>query len=375
MIYLLILLAFIISIIFSMLIIPRILIVALTKRLFDMPNERKIHTEAIPRLGGISFAPTILFSLAFVSAISYLGYLYGLKIPKDITPHITPDFYLLICGLIILYLAGIKDDLIGLRYHTKFIVQIIAATMLPLSGLWINNFYGLFGINELAPWIGMPLTIFAIVFITNAINLIDGIDGLASGLSGAALLILGSLFLHYQMWTYAMLSFSTLGVLIPFFYYNVFGQAEHGRKIFMGDTGSLTLGCILAFLCIRYAVYDPYEAPHSPSAILISFSTLIVPMFDVIRVMLIRFRRKKSLFSPDRNHIHHKFLAMGFSPRKALLYILGISWIFSSVNILLAPFVNINILFLGDIVVWTLLNVCLDKIYHKKKIINEKNII
>ena len=115
MIYLLILLAFIISIIFSMLIIPRILIVALTKRLFDMPNERKIHTEVIPRLGGISFAPTILFSLAFVSAISYLGYLYGLKIPKDITPHITPDFYLLICGLIILYLAGIKDDLIGLR--------------------------------------------------------------------------------------------------------------------------------------------------------------------------------------------------------------------------------------------------------------------
>lgn len=367
MIYLLILLAFIISIIFSMLIIPRILIVALTKRLFDMPNERKIHTEAIPRLGGISFAPTILFSLAFVSAISYLGYLYGLKIPKDITPHITPDFYLLICGLIILYLAGIKDDLIGLRYHTKFIVQIIAATMLPLSGLWINNFYGLFGINELAPWIGMPLTIFAIVFITNAINLIDGIDGLASGLSGAALLILGSLFLHYQMWTYAMLSFSTLGVLIPFFYYNVFGQAEHGRKIFMGDTGSLTLGYILAFLCIRYAVYDPYEAPHSPSAILISFSTLIVPMFDVIRVMLIRFRRKKSLFSPDRNHIHHKFLAMGFSPRKVLLYILGISWIFSSVNILLAPFANINILFLGDIVVWTLLNVCLDKIYHKEE--------
>lgn len=374
MIYILILLAFIISIIFSMLIIPRILIVALTKRLFDMPNERKIHTGAIPRLGGISFAPTILFSLAFVSAISYLGYLYGLKIPKDITPRITPDFYLLTCGLIVLYLAGIKDDLIGLRYHTKFIVQILAASLLPLSGLWINNFYGLFGIYELAPWLGMPLTIFAIVFITNAINLIDGIDGLASGLSATALLILGSLFLHQHMWAYAMLAFSTLGVLIPFFYYNVFGQVEHGRKIFMGDTGSLTLGYILAFLCIRYASYDPEIAPYSTGAIVISFSTLIVPMFDVIRVMLVRFRKRKSLFSPDKNHIHHKFLEIGCTPHRALLYILGISWAFSSLNIILAPYVNINVLFIGDILIWIVLNVCLDIIENKKKSFKDKKI-
>lgn len=374
MIYILILLAFIISVVFSMLIIPRILIVALTKRLFDMPNERKIHTGAIPRLGGISFAPTILFSLAFVSAISYLGYLYGLKIPKDITPRITPDFYLLTCGLIVLYLAGIKDDLIGLRYHTKFIVQILAASLLPLSGLWINNFYGLFGIYELAPWLGMPLTIFAIVFITNAINLIDGIDGLASGLSATALLILGSLLLHQHMWAYAMLAFSTLGVLIPFFYYNVFGQAEHGRKIFMGDTGSLTLGYILAFLCIRYASYDPEIATNSTGAIVISFSTLIVPMFDVIRVMLVRFRKRKSLFSPDKNHIHHKFLEIECTPHRALLYILGISWAFSSLNIILAPYVNINVLFIGDILIWIVLNVCLDIIENKKKSFKDKKI-
>ena len=112
MIYLLILIAFVISIVFSMLIIPRILIVALTKRLFDIPDERKIHTGAVPRLGGISFAPIILFTLAFISAISYLGYLQGLPIPPNIISHVTPDFYLLTCGLILLYLAGIKDDLI-----------------------------------------------------------------------------------------------------------------------------------------------------------------------------------------------------------------------------------------------------------------------
>lgn len=187
MIYLLILIAFVISIVFSMLIIPRILIVALTKRLFDIPDERKIHTGAVPRLGGISFAPIILFTLAFISAISYLGYLQGLPIPPNIISHVTPDFYLLTCGLILLYLAGIKDDLIGLHYSTKFIIQILAASLLPLSGLWLNNLYGLFGMHELPAWLGMPLTIFVIVFICNAINLIDGIDGLASGLSGVSL--------------------------------------------------------------------------------------------------------------------------------------------------------------------------------------------
>ncbi len=320
MIYLLILIAFVISIVFSMLIIPRILIVALTKRLFDIPDERKIHTGAVPRLGGISFAPIILFTLAFISAISYLGYLQGLPIPPNIISHVTPDFYLLTCGLILLYLAGIKDDLIGLHYSTKFIIQILAASLLPLSGLWLNNLYGLFGMHELPAWLGMPLTIFVIVFICNAINLIDGIDGLASGLSGVSLMVLGVLFLHNQMWTYATLAFSTLGV------------------------------------------YNPEVTPYSTSAILVAFSTLIVPMFDVIRVMLIRFRSNKGLFSPDKNHIHHKFLKMGCKPHGALLYILGISIFFSGLNIILAPFANINILFLTDIILWTALNLCLDKL-------------
>ena len=242
--------------------------------------------------------------------------------------------------MILLYLAGIKDDLIGLHYSTKFIIQILAASLLPLSGLWLNNLYGLFGMHELPAWLGMPLTIFVIVFICNAINLIDGIDGLASGLSGVSLMVLGVLFLHNQMWTYATLAFSTLGVLIPFFYYNVFGQV----------------------LCIRYAVYNPEVTPYSTSAILVAFSTLIVPMFDVIRVMLIRFRSNKGLFSPDKNHIHHKFLKMGCKPHGALLYILGISIFFSGLNIILAPFANINILFLTDIILWTALNLCLDKL-------------
>lgn len=364
MIYLLILLGLAISIILSSIILPRILVVAFRKKLFDIPDERKVHTGVVPRLGGISFAPTILFTLAFTTGVRYL---IGEEIPSEMLRVVVPEFFFLACGLTLLYLTGIKDDLVGMRYRSKFFVQILAAVLIPLSGLWINNLYGVFGINELTPWLGIPFTILVIIFITNAINLIDGIDGLASGLSSVSLVILGSLFLYNDMWIFATLAFATFGVLLPFFYYNVFGQVERKKKIFMGDTGSLTLGYILAFLTIRYVSYDPNITPFSEGAIVVAFSTLIVPMFDVIRVVMLRARMHKPLFEPDKNHIHHKFLAMGISPRKAMISILVMAAVFSCLNILLVPYVDNNILLFGDIAVWIGLNLWFDRIRDKKK--------
>lgn len=361
--YLLILLSLLISIGLSALIIPRILVVAYRKKLFDIPDERKTHSGIVPRLGGISFVPTILFALAFTTGMRYL---IGYEIPTDRLQFVISEFCFLVCGLTLLYLTGIKDDLIGLRYRSKFVIQIIAAILIPLSGLWINDLYGLFGIYELPPWLGIPFTILLTVFIVNAINLIDGIDGLASGLSSISLLTLGSLNLYYNQWIYAMLAFSTLGVLLPFFYYNVFGKVDRCKKIFMGDTGSLTLGYVLAFLAISYANNNPERGPYSEGAIVIAFSTLIVPMFDVIRVILVRARTHQGLFDADRNHIHHKFLDMGFSSRKAMISILAMSLTFSCLNIILVPFINNNILFLADILIWIALNLWFDKIRDKR---------
>ena len=363
--YLLIILSLLISIILSALIIPRILVVAFRKKLFDIPDERKVHSGIIPRLGGISFVPTILFSLAFTTGLRYL---IGYEIPVNRLHFIIPEFYFLICGLTLLYLSGIKDDLVGLRYRSKFVIQIIAASLIPLSGLWINNLYGLFGIDELTPWLGIPFTILLTVFIVNAINLIDGIDGLASGLSSISLLTLGSLYLYYDQWIYAMLAFSTLGVLLPFFYYNVFGKVNRCKKIFMGDTGSLTLGYILAFLAIAYTNNNSERAPYTEGAIVVAFSTLIVPMFDVFRVILVRARNHKGLFNADRNHIHHKFLDMGFSPRKAMISILAMALSFSVINMTLISYVNNHILFIMDIVVWVGLNVWFDRIRDKNNL-------
>ena len=350
--YLLTTLSLVLSILLSALIIPRILVVAYRKKLFDIPNERKVHDGIIPRLGGISFVPTILFSLSFVTGLRYL---IGFEIAENRLHFIIPEFFFLICGLTLLYLSGIKDDLVGLRYRTKFFIQILAASMFPLAGLWINNLYGLAGIHELSPYIGIPLTILMTVFIINAINLIDGIDGLASGLSIIALSVLGSLYLYYSQWLYAMFAFSALGTLLSFFYYNVFGKADRCTKIFMGDTGSLTLGYMLAFLMISYATVNPQIHPYFEGAIIVAFAPLIVPAFDVFRVMLIRARNHKPLFIADRNHIHHKCLDAGLTCKKAVVYILGLACVFCILNMALINTINNNLILFLDILLWSVL--------------------
>ena len=356
--------AFVSAVILGRIIIPNILIISLRKRLFDVPDERKVHKRPIPRLGGVTFFPVILFSLCVFTTVRLMT---GHGPAETSTTDLVCEFLFLTGGLTLLYIVGIADDLIGVRYRKKFLVQIISAAMFPLSGLYINNFYGLFGIYLIPAEVGIPLTMLLVVFITNAINLIDGIDGLASGLSMVALLVFGVLFVHFQMWSYAMLAFVTVGVIIPFFSYNVFGSADLGRKIFMGDTGSLTLGYILSFFVIKYCMYEPdMLLTMKTSPVLVSFSVLMVPCLDVIRVVLRRARNKRALFMPDKTHIHHKFLAMGFSPRRALVTIQLMSACFCAFTITAILYMNNTLVFVIDVVVWMLLNLWFDHVINRK---------
>lgn len=357
--------AFVSAVVLGRIIIPNILIISLRKRLFDEPNERKIHKRPVPRLGGVTFFPVILFSLCVFTAVRLLS---GNAPDAEHTQRMVCEFLFLTGGLTLLYIVGIADDLVGVRYRKKFLVQIISAAMFPLSGLYINNFYGLFGIYLIPAEVGIPLTMLLVVFITNAVNLIDGIDGLASGLSMVALVVFGVMFVHFRLWSYAMLAFVSVGVIIPFFSYNVFGNADMGRKIFMGDTGSLTLGFILSFFVIKYCMYVPemlFTVKSSP--VLVSFSVLMVPCLDVVRVVLRRARNKRSLFMPDKTHIHHKFLAMGFSPRRALVTIQLMSAGFFVFTLVAIQYLNNTLVFVVDVLVWTLLNIWFDRIIERKK--------
>lgn len=364
--------AFGLSIVFTRIIIPQILLISFRKRLFDGQSDRKIHKGIVPRLGGIAFMPSIFFSLLLLAGINIV-FTGQCEVCEEIKNNIL-ELSFESCGIIILYLIGIADDLIGVRYKEKFIAQIICGILLVASGLWINNLYGIFGIYELHPLIGYPLTIFAVVFIMNAINLIDGIDGLASGLSGVALIFFGFIFLHLQIYLYALLAFAALGTLIPFFYYNVFGNASRGaRKIFMGDTGALTIGFILCILFIKLSHYEPSQINQISNAIALACALLITPCFDVIRVVIHRFRTKKHLFMPDKNHIHHKLLETGMSQKYVMMTIIVISIIFAVFNLLLVSQININILLAINIVVWTISNIWLTyRIKRKQTALTQK---
>jgi len=164
------------------------------------------------------------------------------------------------------------------------------------------------------------------------------------------------MFIRLQWWMYALICLATIGVLLPFFYYNVYGNVHRGRKIFMGDTGSLTIGMLLAVMAIRLSMSDPLKESTFPGAVVIAFSFLIVPMLDVVRVVLHRWRERKPLFLPDRNHIHHKFIALGLSQRQAMACIIGIALSFAVVNVFLIHCLSTTILFLLDVAVWTVLH-------------------
>lgn len=355
--YLFLIISFIVAVLLSRAIIPYILLVTYKKRLFDPLDSRKIHQTKIPRLGGIAFMPiqVCVFALTMVVIFNFDFYTYFST--SLATWVIMPMFVVWCCGMVILYIMGVADDLINVDYKWKFLIQIGAVMLFPLANLWINDLYGVCFIVKVPHLIGIALTVFATVFIINAINLIDGLDGLCSGLVIMSCLVMGGLFFYNGAWVHAILAFITAGVLIPFFYYNVFGVSKRRRRIFMGDTGSMTLGYTVAFLTISYSMNLKEIKPFAEGAIVVAFSTLIVPIFDVVRVILIRFFTKKPLFKPDRSHIHHKLLRSGFSHRGAMLTILGLSLFFSIFNLITVQYISNNLVILFDIILWLLITV------------------
>lgn len=347
--------ALVISVLSAGVLIPQILLISFRRNLFDVPDERKIHQGAVPRLGGIAFKPVVCFAIALLLGIDMMA---GGGSVLDSVASEGRTLSFAFCSIMMLYLVGMADDLIGIRYRAKFVVQIACGLLMISGGLWIGSLYGLFGIHAIPAWIGAPLTVFAVVFIINSINLIDGIDGLASGLSAVVMFFYGIIFLMMQQHVYALLSFATLGVLIPFFYYNVFGEVERMRKIFMGDTGSLTIGMIICILSLRLMKCTGSGALDCNGMVL-AYSPLIVPCFDVVRVYIHRVRNGSNPFLPDKNHIHHKLLAIGMRQHTAMIAIILVSGAFTLLNIVLSPYVGITLLLGMDVLIWTVWNILL----------------
>ena len=419
---------FICVIIVTGLIIPQILLIAFRKNLFDEVDPRKIHKGAVPRLGGIAFFPAMLFSILFVLGVTYIasGYQSFIDIPINFGA-----VSMITCSVTILYLVGMADDLIGVKYRAKFVAQILAGLFLFIGGIYFNDFHGFLWLDEITPslspslspalspslnpslspdltpslssgssaalspswqvFITILFTILLTVFITNAINLIDGIDGLASGLSSVAFIFYGIVFYNADLFYYSILSFAALGTLLPFFYYNVFGNVTKHKKIFMGDTGALTIGLLLSALSLRICQFpdpsidlgalaplSPDLSPGSSAALspsngginpaVAAFAPLLIPCFDVVRVYFRRIRRRKNPFLPDKTHIHHKLLALGVPQRLAMPILVLSSVALTILTYFLGSYLNITFVFIIDIAIWIIANILLTRFIHRREI-------
>jgi len=303
-------LSFLVACFVAIVSIPVVIKISELKSLMEKPGERRSHTTPTPTFGGIAIYAAILVA-------------YFLWPSIDQT-----DIYrtnLSVAGMTILFFIGIKDDLVGIDPTKKILFQILAAIILIFFGeLRVNYLYGIFGIHHLNEVVGILLTCFIFIALTNAINLIDGIDGLAGSIATIASVIFGGWFLLTNHFTMACLAFTLAGALIGFLRFN-FSKTS---KIFMGNTGSLIIGFMLAFFAVRFVNLNTsfrYEPTAFFNAPIIAIVVLIIPIFDTLRVFLVRILAGRSPFSADRNHMHHILLDNGLTHIQTTLVLCGVS--------------------------------------------------
>ena len=315
--------AFVVAALTSMLLMPWLLDLCKRNGYFDRPNERKIHKNNIPRLGGVIFVPSTIVGIAVTLAIIF-------SLDGESEP-IKSSTLLIGFGIFTIYVTGLLDDLFGLSAHLKFFIQFIAALCFPLVGLTLNNLYGFCGIYEIPDVVSYPLTVFLVMLTVNAINLIDGIDGLASSLSLIAFAAFTWAFWHWGMNIFCLFTAAISGSLIVFLWYNMWGDPEKGTKIFMGDSGSLMLGYALSYLMLKFCSTNDIKAPE-PYCLVLSYTLLLIPNFDLIRVAVGRILRGEHPFHADMTHLHHRLMRTGNYMHMALLTILVADVLFGLLN-------------------------------------------
>jgi UDP-GlcNAc:undecaprenyl-phosphate/decaprenyl-phosphate GlcNAc-1-phosphate transferase len=262
--------------------------VAHKKRLLDEPNNRTIHEMLTPRLGGLA-----IFA-GFISALTIFGKIdYGIQ-------H-------MLAGCVIIFFIGLKDDIVSVSAFKKFFVQVLSTGIVMfMADIRITSLQGILGIGVLEPGMSYLLTFIVIIGITNAINLIDGLDGLAGSIVSVCCFSFGLYFITWEdsyTQIYSYVAFSLLGSIIGFLRYNIYKA-----QIFMGDTGSLVCGFIIAVMAIKFV--ETKMISNTPT---VSVAILFIPILDTARVFILRILNGKSPFSPDKNHVHHKLIEIGFS--------------------------------------------------------------
>lgn len=328
-----IILAFITAFTLTYLAIPSIISIARKKKLFDEPGERHSHTVSTPSLGGIAIFAGVIFSIILWTPFTYFN----------------EDLQYILCAFIIIFLIGAKDDIDPISPGKKALGQLFAAAILVFkANVKLTSLYGIFGVQELPVPVSIVLSIFTILVIINAFNLIDGINGLSASLGILISVVLGSWFYQIDRIDIAIVAFTLVGSTLAFLRYNI-----TPAQIFMGDTGSLLLGLVCSILALQFIelhkeldVSSPYYFQAAPS---VAIGILILPLYDTLRVFIMRALKGKSPFYPDRTHIHHLLIDSGLTHMQAtsVLVIVNMFFIFMAVKLQHIGSLNLLVLILG----------------------------
>lgn len=345
-------LGFLLSFFITFFSIPTIIKISRRKNLMDEPGVRSSHLRKIPNLGGIA----IFYSIGICSSV----FAYELF-----------DLYkFLFASLIILLYIGVMDDIVVMRAYKKLVAQIIVSSLVVIgSDIRIRSLFGILGIYEMSYFVSVLFSIITFIVLINAFNLIDGIDGLAGGYSVICSGLFGISYYRLGEYNYPLVVLSAviIGTVLAFMYYNL--SNSRTNKIFMGDTGSMLLGFLLAFTSICFIdIFIDKELPNVPryhlqSAPVIAVAILILPIVDTLNVIIVRLCNKKSPFDADKNHIHHKLLKLDLTHRRAAFYIIVYYLMIVTVAYYLRH-ININRLLLMIILLGFMGAYLPDLIYH-----------
>jgi len=332
------------SFILTFLVTPLVIGFFKKKNIMDKPGGRKIHTGDTPSMGGIAIFMGMIIALLIwmpLPGLQRFKFFYG--------------------AIGIMFVVGLRDDLVPVRPIVKLAAQLLSSCMVIfLMDIKLNSFYGLLTIEELPYIISFFFTLFTLIVITNSYNLIDGLDGLASSIGIIAFFFFGIYFFLVGQTYYSMVCFAFIGALIAFLNFN-----WEPSRIFMGDTGALLIGFALAVATIKFIDYNHYLPKETPfkltSSVAVAISVIIIPLFDTLRVFISRAIKKKSPFSPDKTHLHHILMRLGFSHSGTTLIMIATNIVIICLALAL-DFLGDNILVPIIIVFCILLSLMLDQI-------------
>ena len=289
---------------------PKVLKIAIMKDLVDNPSARKLQRRPIPNMGG----PAVFF-----------GIIIGLCGSPAIFS--SPGAFMLIAAMLIMLYIGTMDDIMNLSPSIRFVIEILIICWLMFANKSsLNCFHGLWGLDIIPDYIAIPLTIVSCVGIINSINLIDGVNGLSSGFCFMASVLFAIMFYHTGNTMMATVAISAAGAIIPFFLHNVFG---HDTRMFIGDSGTLVIGTMMSMFVISLLEKRPTTVGYAFKGlglIPFEFAVLSIPVFDTLRVMSSRILRGKSPFHPDKTHLHHMFIDLGYSHTGTTISILSLNF-------------------------------------------------